>query len=141
MFEQLLEDVLSHDASECGVGYLLDELSDLLSIVAQFVDQFVGVDGAIVDDSFDLHGDVVLGDYLLRRHSEDIGLHVDLNHIFADGVDEVEPRLQDLHVPAEGLVDSQLGSLDLVDGTVATAAHAGAPDAQTASEHSATLQA
>ena len=141
MFQQLLEDIFSHDAPECGVGNFLDELPNLLSVVSKFVDKLVGVDGAVVDHCFDLHGDVVLGDHLLRSHSEHRSLHVHLNHVLADRVDQVESWLQDLHISTEGLVHAQSGSGDLVDGALETAADAGAPDVKAAGEGPAALEA
>lgn len=111
-----------------------------MRVISQFVDQFVWIDGSVVDDSFDLHGDVVLGDDLLRSHSEHRSLHVDLDDILADRVDQMEAWLQDLHVSAEGLMDAQLGSGDLIDGPLEAATDAGTPDVQTACEVTAALQ-
>lgn len=89
----------------------------------------------------DLHRYVVLGDDLLGRHVEDGGLHVDLDHVFADGVDEVEAGLEDLDVSAEGLVDADLGGGDLVDGAIAAAANTGTPDPHASREGPAALEA
>lgn len=141
MLEQFLEDVLADDASERGVGDLGDELPHFGGAVVQFVDQFVGVDGAVVHHCLYLHRDVVLGDHLLRGHPEHRGLHVHLDHALADGVDEVEARLEDLEVPAEGLVHSDLGSFDLVNGRFAAAANAWRPDLQAPGEGTTAFEA
>lgn len=49
--------------------------------------------------------------------------------------------LQDLEVPSKRLMDSQLGSGDLVDWGSAATADAGAPDSQTADHISAADEA
>ena len=141
MLQQLLEDVLADHASKCGVWDLLDELSDLPSAVSQFIDKFVGVDGSVVNNGFNLHGDVVFGDNLLRRHAEDGGLHIYLNHTLADGVDDVEAWLEDLEIPSKGLVDSYFGCFDLVDRWFAAAADTRRPYLQTTCKGTAALQA
>ena len=71
MFQQFLEDILSHHAPEGRIRNFFNELPNLLGVVSKLVDQLVGVDRAVVYHSLDLHRDVVLGDDLLRRHSED----------------------------------------------------------------------
>ena len=140
MLQQFLEDVLSDDAPECGVGDLLDELSDFRCAVVQFVDQFVGIDGSVVHHCLYLHRNVVLGNHLLGRHSEHRGFHVYLDHALADWVDEVEAGLEDLEIPAEGLMDSDLGSFNLVNGGFAAAANAGRPDLQATRERAAAFE-
>lgn len=53
----------------------------------------------------------------------------------------MEPWLEDLHVSAERLVDSELGCRDLKGWRSATAANAGAPHLEAASEVPTTHQA
>lgn len=141
MLQQFLEDVLADDASECRVGDLGDEFSHLGGAVVQFVDQFVGVDGPVVHHSLYLHRNVVLGDHLLRCHPEHRGLHVHLDHALADWVDQVEAGLEDLEIPAEGLVHSDLCGFDLIDGRFAAAADAGRPDLHATREGAAAFEA
>lgn len=70
MLQQLLENVLADHTAQGRVRNFLDEFSDLGGVVSEFVDQFVGVDRAIIHHCFDLHAHVVLCDHLLRRHPE-----------------------------------------------------------------------
>ena len=106
MLEQFLEGVLASDGPHGGVGHFLDELADPSGVVSEFVDQFVGVDGAVVDHSPDAHGDIVLGDDLLGGQLEDVCFQIHQDHVFGAGVNQVEARVQLVDVSAEGLVDA-----------------------------------
>lgn len=139
VLQKLLKDVLAHDATQGWVGDLLDEFPNLVGIVSQFIDQFVGIDGSVVNHSLDLHRNVVLGYDLLWWHSEYWRLHVDLDDILTDWVDEMETWLQDLHIAAKGLMNAHFSCWDLVDGAVTATANAGTPDAHTPCKGPATL--
>lgn len=52
----------------------------------------------------------------------------------------MEAGLENLEIPAEGLVDSNLGSFDLINRGFAAAANAGCPDLQAASEGAAAFE-
>jgi hypothetical protein len=110
MLEQFLENIFSNHTPKSRVGDLFDKFSNLLRIVAELVDKFVGVNGAVINYSFNLHGHIVLRDDLLGRHPENLSFHVDLDDAFADGVDEVEAGFENSEVAAKGLLDAQLGS-------------------------------
>lgn len=88
-----------------------------------------------------MHGDVIPGDDLLRRHPEDRGLHIYLNHALADWIDEMKAWLEDLEISTKGLMDSYFGCFYLIDGRFAAAADARRPYLHATREITATLKA
>ena len=127
VLKQLLENILSYDRPKRSIGHLLDELSNPLIIISQFIDKFIRTDSSVINSRLNIHSDVIFGDDLLRSQSKDICLHVYLYHIFADRVYDVEPGFDDFEETTKRLVHSHFGSLDLVDRRITAATYTRTP--------------
>lgn len=140
LLEQILENSLTNYSPHCRVGHLGDEISNFAQVVAQLVDQLVGVYSPVVDCGVDPERHVIFGDNSLGLEIQHISFHIHGNDSLSPRVYYVEAGLDDLFVAAESLQNAHFAGFELVEGTSTAAAEAGAENFKGASAAAATFK-